>query len=144
MTYSILTPFTLIIVTLIIAFVFIDAFVIWMFTGKTRVSFWRSFWGAFLANLITAVMGVFVGFNDNNKENLIWFAIIAGITVVAHWLFYIPFFRKKEVYAFKLFVISLFSNIIVFSVLAFLLFYQTGVLTQYFDLSFIEDLKISL
>jgi len=144
MTYTILTPFSLIILTLIIIFVFIDAFVIWMFTGKHTVGFWRCLGGAFLANLITSIMGIFIGFNNHNKENLIWFSVAVLVAIIFEWIFYIPFFRKYDVTKTRLFIISLISNVIVFTVLAFLLFYKTGILTQYFDLSFIENLQEKL
>jgi len=138
MTYSILTPLTLVIAILYIAIVLIDAFVIWMFTAKAGVSFWKSLLGSLLANITTAVMGLFIGLNSNSKSNLIWFGIAIIVNILIEWLIYTPFFKKNNVSSKRLFVISLISNVIVFSVLAFLLFYKTGILTQYFDIPYIK------
>jgi hypothetical protein len=138
MTYSILTPLTLIIAVLYLAIVFIDAFVIWMFTAKAGVNFWKALLGASLANITTAVFGLFIGFNSNNKSNLIWFLVAVIVNILIEWLIYIPIYKKNEVTKTKLFIISLISNVIVFTVLAFLFFYKTGILTQYFDLPFIQ------
>lgn len=140
MSYTILTPFTLIIAILYIAIVFIDAFVFWMFTGKIGISFWKSLGAAFTANLTTAVMGLFVGFNAETKMNLIWFSVAVIVNILTEWFVYISLFRKSEISNIKLFFISLISNLIVFSVLAFLLFYKTGILTQYFDIPYIQTI----
>ncbi len=136
MTYSIITPFTFVVLMLIIVFVLIDAFTIWMFTGRYGVSLWRSLTGSFWANIITSVMCIFVGFNNQNKENLIWFAVAAAVCIIFKWLFYIPYYRRNEVTSLRLFIVSCFSNIPVFAVLAFLFFYKTGILMEYFDFSF--------
>lgn len=138
MTYSILTPITLIIALLYIAIILIDAFVIWMFTAKSGVSFWKSLLGAFLGDLLIAVFGFFIGFNSNNKLNLLWFVIAFIISIFVKWAIYIPVFKKNEVSAKRLLVISLVSSFIVYIVLAFLLFYKTGILTQYFDIPYIQ------
>lgn len=138
MTYTVLTSLTLIITFLYIAIVLIDAFVIWMFTGKTGVSFLKSFVGALLANITTAVLGFFIGLGSDSKINLIWFGIAIIVNIFIEWLIYIPFFQKNGVTKTRLLVISLISNSIVFLVLAFLLFYKTGILTQYFDIPYIQ------
>lgn len=131
MEYSILTPLTLIAAPFFIAGFLVETFVFWMFTGKTRVSFWKSIATVFTANLTTAVLMFFISFYANNEINLLWYLIAFAMAIVIEWLVYIPFYYNKEIHGFKLLLISAIGNSITFLLIGFLIFYQNGLLDKY-------------
>ncbi len=131
MEYSILTPLTLIAAPFLIAGLLVEIFVFWMFTGKTRVSFWKAILTVFTANLATAVLMFFISFYANNEINLLWYLIAFALAIVIEWLVYIPFYYNKETHNFKLLLISTIGNSITFVLIGFLIFYQNGLLDKY-------------
>jgi len=131
MEYSILTSLTIIAWPLLIAGFIVETFIFWMFTGKTRVSFWKSIITVFTANLTTAILMFFISFYANNEINLLWYLIAFALAIVIEWLVYIPFFYNKETHGFKLLLISAIGNSTTFLLIGFLLFYQNGLLDKY-------------